>query len=136
MAPRERGTRTQIQAGVVLGIDVRTSEDARAVGWVVPSPSPGSNDYVYGGSVAGSDLWLAGDYMAEDRGTSVPFLDAPLIEHWNGVAWRLVQSPQPEGGSSALTDVSAISSTDAWAVGYDSKGPPIQHWNGSAWTRV
>jgi hypothetical protein len=92
-----------IYGGSVLGIDVRTSEDAWAVGY---------------------------------QGTEVPFLNAPLIEHWDGTAWSIVPSPQPPGGSSALTEVSAISVTDAWAVGYDSRGPLIEHWDGSAWTRV
>jgi hypothetical protein len=31
---------------------------------------------------------------------------------------------------------SAISATDAWAVGYDSRGPLIEHWDGIIWTPV
>lgn len=89
--------------GIILGMDVRTSDDAWAVGY---------------------------------QGTETPFLNAPLIEHWDGTAWSIVPSPQPEGGSSALTEVSAVSANDAWAVGYDSQGPLIQHWDGTAWSRV
>jgi hypothetical protein len=89
--------------GIILGLDVRTSDDAWAVGY---------------------------------QGTEVPFLNAPLVQHWDGTAWSVVPSPQPEGGSSALTEVSALSATDAWAVGYDSEGPLIQHWDGTAWTAV
>jgi hypothetical protein len=50
-----------------------------------------------------------------DHGT----VDRTLIEHWNGTAWTVQQSPNP-GGSSHYDDlhgVAAISAGDAWAVG-------------------
>lgn len=36
----------------------------------------------------------------------------------------------------ALNGVSALSATDAWAVGYNSAGPLIVHWDGTAWSQV
>src|SRR5215471_16759378 len=39
-----------------------------------------------------------------------------LILHWNGTAWTRVPSPSP-GVGSALSSVTAVSATSAWAVG-------------------
>jgi hypothetical protein len=54
--------------------------------------------------------------------------------------WRVVDGPQP-GAWSYLADVTALSPTDAWAVGEYGKPPPalrsltlIEHWDGSTWT--
>jgi hypothetical protein len=62
-----------------------------------------------------------------------------LILHWNGTTWSQDKSPNPNG-SPFLYSVSATSSTDAWAVGYYTKGSAfktlILHWNGSTWSRV
>jgi hypothetical protein len=41
-----------------------------------------------------------------------------LILHWNGTAWSKVPSPSPGPKGNFLTSVSAVSPTDAWAVGY------------------
>ena len=55
------------------------------------------------------------------------------VEHWDGVAWTQVSSPNPD----FLLSVDGVSSDDVWAVGYsDSTDPYIQHWDGSAWNRV
>ena len=49
-------------------------------------------------------------------------------------------TPNPGHLSDALSGVSAISATDAWAVGYASsrtgQQPLILHWNGTAWRQV
>jgi hypothetical protein len=91
----------------------------------------------YGGIILSIDVRTSTDAWAVGYGgTVVPDINGPLIEHWDGTAWSVVPSPQPQGGSSALTEVSAVSATDAWAVGYDSRGPLIQHWDGVSWTRV
>jgi hypothetical protein len=64
--------------------------------------------------------------------------------HWNGTAWSRVPSPSPGNGdgegTSELFGVSALSSTDAWAVGdYINQTTGIidtliLHWNGSTWS--
>ncbi len=74
-----------------------------------------------------------------------------LIEHWNGRHWKAQRSPRPPrpaGGIGAeqgvqLSSVAAVSSRNAWAVGYtstaiDGSGDElaqsiIEHWNGTAW---
>lgn len=55
--------------------------------------------------------------------------------------WKIVHSPNPGSAQNSLNAVSAISATDAWAVGSFStkhlgmQGAKalIEHWNGSAW---
>jgi hypothetical protein len=71
-----------------------------------------------------------------------------LIEHWNGVSWRVVPSPSPGTGKAGYNDLSgvaAVSPADAWAVGAYESGPGvsdtsgsalIEHWNGKRWRRV
>ena len=63
----------------------------------------------------------------------------PLIERWNGTAWK--QVPVPSSVSLAgLWGVAAASSANAWAVGTPSGGPGhttgIVGWNGTAWKPV
>ena len=42
-----------------------------------------------------------------------------LIEHWNGISWRHVPSPNPGGSTSSdvLLGVAASSATNMWTVG-------------------
>jgi hypothetical protein len=71
-------------------------------------------------------------------------LDDPyqtLTMHWNGAGWSIVDSPNYTfpGAYNALLDVTAVSSTDVWAVG----GAPLSgvggrglllHFDGVSWT--
>lgn len=67
-----------------------------------------------------------------------------MIVRWNGTRWHTVPSPNP-GSVTAIEElsaVSAVSATNAWAVGvYEDQGAPnnltlIQHWNGRHWRAV
>ena len=81
---------------------------------VVPSLDPGSYFDSLGEVVAisTSDVWTVG----EESSTSAP--EQMLIEHWNGTSWSVVPSPSPaESSFSSLSGVTAISSSDVWAVG-------------------
>jgi hypothetical protein len=58
------------------------------------------------------------------------------VEHWDGMAWSRVRSPN---GSqlSKLVSVAAVDANDIWAVGatgYDLGSPLAEHWDGSKWT--
>ncbi|MCU7729543.1 hypothetical protein ODJ79_37995 [Actinoplanes sp. KI2] len=100
----------------------------------VPTPSPGTRtNFVTGvDGVAGNDVWLAGYSLNLPYGNR--FRES-LIEHWNGTAWTQVSTPN--NGSTYLYDVSAVSATDAWAVGYGSTGGAfVIRWNGTAWSSV
>jgi len=73
-----------------------------------------------------------------------------LAEAWNGTKWRILATPNPTllGGRfggldmDLLTGVSAVSATDAWAVGGRSTSSGrigdtlIEHWNGKRWSVV
>jgi hypothetical protein len=94
-------------------------------------------DYILAGVTATSaaDAWLAG--------TPASQYAFPLIDHWDGAAWK--QVPTPTAGccfsAASLHGVAAASRTDAWAVGDKyTQGPrtPILRWNARtrAWVKV
>jgi hypothetical protein len=63
----------------------------------------------------------------------------PLIERWNGMAWRRVPGASPrDAKESLLNSVAATGPSSAWAVGYYNNGSAIktliERWNGRAWT--
>jgi hypothetical protein len=58
---------------------------------------------------------------------SINNVNFALIEHWDGSNWSVFSSPTVQGG---LSDVTAISTSDIWAVG----GPLAEHWDGTRWT--
>jgi hypothetical protein len=80
-------------------------------------------------ATARDDAWVVG---ADSRGR-------PAILHWDGTGLTEVQSPASAG---ELLGVSAISSTDVWAVGgtVPGDGPGsrtlVVHWNGAQWSVV
>ena len=103
--------------------------------WVqVPSPNPTGTVSEIGlngvTATSPSDAWAVGTYTT---GT----MDKTLIEHWNGTAWKLVASPNPEPRDD-LNAVTATSAGNAWAVGFrgTSEQTLIVHWNGTAWKVV
>jgi hypothetical protein len=72
-----------------------------------------------------SDIWAAGTASTEgvERRRT-----APVLEHFNGSTWSNVTVPVAGG----VSDVVAISPTDAWAI----NGGSLIQWNGSTWTVV
>ncbi len=144
------------------GVSARSGSDAWAVGnydhngvsealivhwngtaWTqVKSPTaPRYTDFGLTGVSAGSgsDAWAVGVHgIPSDGGKS-----GTLIFHWDGTAWTLVKSPSPGSGTNLLEGVSAVSGSDAWAVGnYSSYYTPgtsrtlVLHWNGTAWSKI
>jgi len=87
-------------------------------------------------AASATDAWAVG-YQCSNAECAPPDLTyRTLIEHWNGRKWSTVASPSP-GPHSQLTGVSAVSATDAWAVGNSNLGPAlILHWNGKKWSKV
>ena len=87
---------------------------------------------------APGNVWAVGEATPQSGGT-----DVTLIEHWNGTAWSVVPSPNPETGTGTSDTLQAIggsSPTDIWAVGSfnngDSNNLLFEHWNGTAWSFV
>lgn len=95
-----------------------------------PAPPGNGNPAIRAVAASGTnDVWMVG-FVAPGN--------IPIIEHWNGSAWSLVPSP---GTGIQLYGVTAISPTDAWAVGSNAactncSSPIIEHWDGKAWTIV
>jgi hypothetical protein len=123
-----------------------TSNDPLALHWngtawtavATPTPVPDCED--------GNIQW-AGNSLNDVDGVSANDVWAvggdcygihTLAEHWNGSAWTIVPGPQPPGGNWAtLYGVEAISSSNAWAVGYaGSESPLMEHFNGNTWSVV
>jgi len=102
-----------------------------------PNPGPTSDGLGAVSAVSRTDAWAVG--ATYDKSTNVT---STLILHWNGTAWSQVKSPNPSAGYNVLEGVSAVSSTDAWAVGnYQTPNglnnkSLLLHWNGTAWSKV
>ena len=96
---------------------------------------PRSSEFEGVGASSATDAWVVGNAY-EPRGNKA------LIAHWNGVSWRVVPTPRVNGHAvrGSLYAVAALSSSDAWAVGYDADQDGVStillHWDGSSWTLV
>jgi hypothetical protein len=70
--------------------------------------------------VSASDCWAVGYY---DNGG---FLFQTLIEHWDGTAWAIVNSPNTNTAqSNYLLGVTCVSASDCWAAGWYSSGQTL-----------
>lgn len=107
--------------------------------WTVsPTPYPGAPGAALSSvsAVSADDIWAVGGTRDESGG-----VDGTLIEHWDGQEWSVVPSPSPGIQYSLLTNISADSSTDAWASGVFSSHAELEktllmHWDGTSWTRL
>ena len=120
-----------------LAASRHTGSGTTSIWTVVPSPDTGGgDDPVAVAATSSTDAWIVGDRF--DIGTN-HYLT--LIEHWNGTAWSVVPSTSPRAFN-WLYGVSAISPTNAWAVGFsnnDTWGTNktlVLHWDGSKWSIV
>jgi hypothetical protein len=139
---------------VLLAVAVTSSTNAWAVGTVgyqrtlimhwngkvwkrqsSPNPDGDTDELDDVAATSTTDAWAVGVHTIPDAGYGDGSLR--IIEHWNGRAWSVVPSPTFGNSDSALSGVTAISATDAWAVG-NTYGAPIpqvliEHWNGKVW---
>lgn len=106
---------------------------------VVPSPNPGMNNSLnFVAGVSANDIWISGNTQTGQFGTP----SKTLFEHWNGMRWSIVPSPNPGLTQNFLAGMVTISKDDAWATGtYDTSAGSIfhtliMHWNGSQWRVV
>jgi len=98
--------------------------------------SPGAGQSL--SATSPSDIWLAGTTISPSAGTTT----AEAL-HYNGATWSVVPMAQPGTSTPSIQAVTAISATDAWAVGEDIGATSaiggstlIEHWNGSGWSIV
>lgn len=104
---------------------------------LVPAPSfPGKSPVLFGiAHSAANDVWAVGR-LTEGQPSS--YVYPPLFLHWDGLQWSQVAVPDFET-EPYIDGITAISPTDAWAVGALSGESPqvvILHWNGSLWSRA
>ncbi len=104
---------------------------------VAPSPNGnGSSGLSAVAVVSANAIWAVGnvsDPLTRQQTT--------LIEFWDGAQWRIVSSPNPSLTYNTLYSVTAVSTNDAWAVGFEANSVGtaqtlIEHWNGSRWSVV
>jgi photosystem II stability/assembly factor-like uncharacterized protein len=84
-------------------------------------------------TVSATDVWAVGGGQLAGSKT--------LIEHWDGVQWSVVTSPNPGSNYDILDGVTAVSASDVWAVGYDGNTGGVaqtltEHWDGAQWSVV
>ena len=107
------------------------------------SPNPSRLDNVLFGvdTVSRTSAWAVG---YDSVNVSPIAYHRALIEHWNGSTWRVVPTPRAGPSDSDLWGVTALSATNAWAVGNVNTGifptfrfrPLVEHWDGHAWSLV
>ncbi len=87
-------------------------------------------------AVSANDIWAVGEQV-DNQNNAIN-----LEMHWNGQLWSIAPAAIFPNLGQTLTSVTAVSSTDVWAVG--SFGPtngemfqPLAlHWNGKQWSMV
>jgi hypothetical protein len=86
-----------------------------AGGWeVVPSPNLGTqaNTLFAVAASTDDDVWAVG--AGYDQQLTAY---RTVIEHWNGVGWSIISSPNATSGYNLLNGVAVAGSNDIWAVG-------------------
>jgi hypothetical protein len=104
----------------------------------VASPKAG---VLYGVSAdSPTDAWAVGYW---GRPTTEALLTVAM--HWDGTSWTKVRTPNPAGSGidaeNLLSGVTALSATNAWAVGSfkifgGATTTLVLHWDGTRWSRV
>jgi len=103
---------------------------------VVPNPNLGDGGTISGLSAQSAhDIWAVGTYKANPNNP----IDVPLIEHWNGSSWSMVnQQFSSSFATGGLTSVVVLSANNVWMIGSQrgnihttSTQTFIEHWNGS-----
>ena len=131
------GTSTSVSGPTSVAVALRWNGSA----WSrqsVPQPAGTTNNSFNGlKALSASDAWAVGS-----SGTT--FTGLSLAEHFNGVSWSAVPTPNPGTRENILTSVAGTASNDVWAVGYYRnlpygnriRLPLILHFDGSAWSQV
>ena len=125
----------------VGGLSQTLVEHWNGVKWsIVRSPNPGTiagefNVLNSVTAVAANNIWAVGYYSSSTNAYQT------LVEHWNGIQWSVVPSPNVPNTHDYLTSIQAVSANDIWSVGssftLDSVGQTlIEHWNGTKWSIV
>ena len=106
-----------------------------------PSPNAGGTELDGVSALSPSDAWAVGNYPINP---SSPLARDTFAMHWDGTRWTQFATPNPGGTNyqgTTLFSVSALSPSDAWAVGlYCTKKSLFRtltlHWDGTSWRQV
>jgi len=101
--------------------------------WALFAPLPGGYRILRDvTALATNDVWAVGYSFTFKGGYQ------PLVMHWNGTQWADIAAPTTQDGYSFFYSVTAVSSSDIWAVGYGGipAEPLTAHWDGSGWAFV
>jgi hypothetical protein len=97
---------------------------------IVPAPNvgPDNNSLAAVAARSTNDVWAVGYW--DDRSGDIP-IRRTLVEHWNGMRWKVVASPNAGTGDNWLTSVVAPAATQAvFASGNSAAGTLIEYFPG------
>ncbi len=108
---------------------------------VVDAPQPADHGFLTAVDVSGpDDVWAVGWTTPSDGNEATP----PVIEHYDGTGWELVELPAAPARFVVPLAVTAVSSNDVWVTGwmgdsnlsqdYDRHRAMVAHWDGRSWT--
>ncbi len=107
---------------------------------IVQSPSPSTIRNMLRGvaAISTNDVWAVGVHDVQ-VGSQTQW--RTLIEHYNGLTWSVVSSPNPGSQYNDLWSVTAAGTNDVWAVGFSAGIPATPQplalrWNGTQWNVV
>jgi hypothetical protein len=143
--------------GVLRGISGDSASDIWAVGddahghaiafrfrgtsWsTTPLPAAGVDTLAGVKAFGPNDVWAVGSQIVASSAQT-----RTRILHWNGSAWSVVPSANPDPNADSLSAIDGASSSDLWAVGQQARSESItgarpgtrtltEHFNGSRWT--
>jgi hypothetical protein len=115
----------------------------RGTSWsTTPLPAAGVDKLGGVKAFGPNDVWAVGSQI-----TTASPQTRTLVMHWNGSAWSVVPSANPNPNTDSLRAIDGTSSSDLWAVGQQAPseattgvGPGTrtltEHFNGSRWSAV
>jgi hypothetical protein len=86
--------------------------------------------------VSASDCWAVGRSDIGHTNTNTTLM------RWDGSFWKVVPSPSVQNMTNGLVDITCVSSSSCWAVGYTINLQTVQvqtltlHWDGISWQIV
>jgi hypothetical protein len=127
--PRMRGLLV-IVAAVAVAAGLALPAQAAGPRTTDPTEFTGRLNAVSADSPA--DAWATGLTYSNDPTNRH---EVNLALHWNGTSWSRVSIPTPGPVNDGYYGVTAISPTDAWAVGISrGRETMLMHWDGTSWT--
>lgn len=111
-----------------------------------PDVSPqGINSLANMVAISATNIWAVGTVAVSSLQADDAASFSPLVEHWDGSSWSLMQLPASLHGT-FLSSVTATSADDVWAVGAaranltvgstSDNAPLAAHWDGHSWSAV